>query len=90
GFRFGMPEYPADGTEGTKFYEADTLAYAVGMRPRWAAADALRDSAPEFYHVGDCVMPTNNWQAPTRDTTLRETSEGCKYAPAPERAGIFV
>ena len=66
GFRFGMPEYPADGTEGTKFYEADTIAYAVGMRPRWAAADAIRDSAPEFYQVGDCVMPKNIWQATTQ------------------------
>ena len=63
GFRFGMPCYYADGKEGTKLYEADTIIYSVGQRPLWEECDALRDCAPEFYQLGDCVMPKNIWQA---------------------------
>lgn len=63
GFRFGMPTYYADGEEGTKLYEADTVIYSVGQRPLWDDCNALRDCAPEFYQLGDCVTPKNIWQA---------------------------
>ena len=39
--------------EGT--LAADTVVYAVGMRPRWELAASLHDCAPEYYVVGDCV-----------------------------------
>jgi 2,4-dienoyl-CoA reductase-like NADH-dependent reductase (Old Yellow Enzyme family)/thioredoxin reductase len=40
-------------------FEADTVIYAVGQRPRSADADALRFCAPEFYQLGDCLTPKN-------------------------------
>lgn len=43
--------------------DADTVAYAAGMKPEWEQADALRGSAPEFYQVGDCLMPKNMLEA---------------------------
>ena len=57
GPRFSLPLYPADAEEGTHLYEADTVAYAVGMKPRWAEGDALGFCAPIFHHIGDCDMP---------------------------------
>lgn len=47
----------AEGPDGTVFIEADTIVYSVGMRPLWDEADALRNSAPEFYQIGDCLCP---------------------------------
>jgi 2,4-dienoyl-CoA reductase-like NADH-dependent reductase (Old Yellow Enzyme family)/thioredoxin reductase len=47
----------ADG--GELFVAADTVVYAVGQVPLHDAATSLRDSAPEFYEIGDCVMPKN-------------------------------
>ena len=58
-FVFGLPPYPADAKEGTHLYEADTIAYAIGMTPRREAADALRFSAPIFHQIGDCEAPRN-------------------------------
>lgn len=40
-------------------YEADAVVYAVGMRPRWEVAEALRFAAPEFYQLGDCTAARN-------------------------------
>jgi NADPH-dependent 2,4-dienoyl-CoA reductase/sulfur reductase-like enzyme len=39
--------------------DADTVIYAVGQRPQWEEADALRFLAPEFYQIGDCLAPKN-------------------------------
>ncbi len=39
------------------YYEADTIIYAVGQRPLYDDADALRTCAPEFYAIGDCIAP---------------------------------
>ena len=36
---------------------ADTVVHCTGMTPNSAAAEALRDVAPEFYQIGDCVSP---------------------------------
>ena len=38
-----------------RFFEADTVIYAVGQRPRSEEALALNTCAPEFRMVGDCV-----------------------------------
>ena len=54
--------YACTGEEET-LYEADTVIYATGMTPRMKEADALRDCAPEFYQIGDCVAPKNIHQA---------------------------
>ncbi|MDR2357216.1 MAG: FAD-dependent oxidoreductase [Oscillospiraceae bacterium] len=40
-------------------FAADTVIYAVGQRPLWDEADALRFLAPEFYQIGDCLAPKN-------------------------------
>ncbi len=45
--------------DGEKFFEADTVIYAVGQRPLQEEAAALRFCAPEFYQIGDCVAPLN-------------------------------
>jgi 2,4-dienoyl-CoA reductase-like NADH-dependent reductase (Old Yellow Enzyme family)/thioredoxin reductase len=52
-----------ENAEGQKLFEADTVIYAIGQEPLWADADALRDCAPEFYQIGDCVIPKNILQA---------------------------
>ena len=41
------------------YFPADTVIYAVGQRPEWERADELRDLAPEFYQLGDCLKPRN-------------------------------
>jgi len=46
-----------------KLYEADTVVYATGMQPLHTEADALRLCAPEFYQIGDCLVPRNIHQA---------------------------
>jgi len=46
--------------DGTKeLFEADTVIYAVGQRPLWEEADALRDCAPEYHLIGDALAPKN-------------------------------
>lgn len=42
-----------------KYFEADTVIYAVGQRPLRDDAFALTACAPEFYPVGDCIAPKN-------------------------------
>jgi 2,4-dienoyl-CoA reductase-like NADH-dependent reductase (Old Yellow Enzyme family)/thioredoxin reductase len=43
----------------SKHIAADTVIYAVGMKPRWEKADELRQAAAEFYQVGDALSPRN-------------------------------
>jgi 2,4-dienoyl-CoA reductase-like NADH-dependent reductase (Old Yellow Enzyme family)/NADPH-dependent 2,4-dienoyl-CoA reductase/sulfur reductase-like enzyme len=47
--------------------EADTVIYAVGVKPEREAAAALRASASdlpaEFYQIGDCLTPKNVLEA---------------------------
>lgn len=50
---------------GEKLFEADTVIYAVGQRPLQGEAVALRFCAPEFYILGDCVLPKNITAATT-------------------------
>ena len=48
-----------EGMECQKFFEADTVIYAVGQRPLWEETDELRFCAPEFHQIGDCLVPKN-------------------------------
>ncbi|MDR0817972.1 MAG: NAD(P)/FAD-dependent oxidoreductase [Oscillospiraceae bacterium] len=50
-------------TSGDVKFDADTVVYACGLRPERSAADALKFMAPEFYQIGDCVSPTNIYDA---------------------------
>jgi 2,4-dienoyl-CoA reductase-like NADH-dependent reductase (Old Yellow Enzyme family)/NADPH-dependent 2,4-dienoyl-CoA reductase/sulfur reductase-like enzyme len=54
-----------DGSQ--RLIEADTVVYAVGMKPEREAADALRACASslslEFYQIGDCLTPKNMLEA---------------------------
>jgi 2,4-dienoyl-CoA reductase-like NADH-dependent reductase (Old Yellow Enzyme family)/thioredoxin reductase len=38
-------------------YEADTVVCAVGQKALTSVVDQLRDTAPEFHFIGDCVKP---------------------------------
>ncbi len=62
-FMFGIPAFTADAAEGTKLYDADTVVYSVGQQPLREECDAIRNCAPEFYQVGDCLTPKNIWEA---------------------------
>ncbi|UWG97785.1 FAD-dependent oxidoreductase [Dehalobacter sp. DCM] len=42
-----------------KLYEADTVLYALGMIPLRDEANALRNCAPLYFQIGDCVEPMN-------------------------------
>ena len=48
---------------GETVFPADTVIYAVGQRPLWEEAAALRGVVPEFHQIGDCVMPKNIHEA---------------------------
>ena len=52
-----------EGTAGVVTLPADTIVYSVGQRPLSEEAQALRDTAPEFYALGDCVTPRNIYSA---------------------------
>ncbi|MCF0121554.1 MAG: FAD-dependent oxidoreductase, partial [Oscillospiraceae bacterium] len=45
--------------DGQRFFEADTVIYAIGQRPLNDEAQALRYCAPEFHLIGDCTVPKN-------------------------------
>lgn len=49
--------------QGEKLYEADTVIYAVGQTPLADEAEEFRFCAPEFYTIGDCVVPATIYQA---------------------------
>ena len=52
------------------FFEADTVIYAVGQAPLQDEGAALRDSAPEFYQLGDCLAPKNIMSATAAAFTI--------------------
>lgn len=54
----------------------DTVINALGMRPRWEEADALRFCAPEFYQVGDC-RKARNLMATTSEAWTAARLIGC-------------
>ncbi len=53
----------AEGAEGQKFFEADTVVRALGRLPLWSDADELRFCAQEFYQLGDCPAARNIYEA---------------------------
>ena len=47
-----------EGPDGKEtIYRADTVVCAVGYRALTPVVEELRDTAPEFYYIGDCVKP---------------------------------
>jgi len=52
-----------EGKEGQYMIEADTIIYAIGQNPLHDEAMALAACAPEFYQIGDCVVPDNIYAA---------------------------
>ena len=46
-----------------KLFEADTIIYALGLKPLSDEADAFRLGAPEFYQIGDCLASKNILEA---------------------------
>ena len=51
-------------TKGEQYLiPADTVIYAVGQRPETEAAEAIAKVSPEFYQIGDCVLPANVYEA---------------------------
>ena len=64
-FIFDMPKVYPDAESGTHLYEADTVIYAVGQKPLMEESEALRSCAPEFYAIGDCIVPKDIWTATT-------------------------
>ncbi|MGI6684937.1 MAG: FAD-dependent oxidoreductase [Bacillota bacterium] len=54
----------AVGSNGVeKFFEADTILLAVGLKARSTEAEALRFSAPDFRLLGDCKKPRSIFEA---------------------------
>ena len=53
----------AEGPGGTEVFPADTVACALGMKSRRDEAAALALCAPEYYVLGDCVVPATIYQA---------------------------
>jgi pyruvate/2-oxoglutarate dehydrogenase complex dihydrolipoamide dehydrogenase (E3) component len=52
-----------EGKDVQHVIEADTVIYAVGVKPLCEEALALADCAPEFYQIGDCIVPDNIYAA---------------------------
>lgn len=50
-----------DGKE--EFIPADSVVYAMGMRPNTATVDELYDACPDTVTIGDCVRPRKARQA---------------------------
>jgi 2,4-dienoyl-CoA reductase-like NADH-dependent reductase (Old Yellow Enzyme family)/thioredoxin reductase len=46
-----------------RFYEADTILLAVGLRPRTEMVESLRDCAPDCVVIGDCLQPATVMEA---------------------------
>ena len=60
-------------TEGEKYFECDTVVYAVGLKPLFEEASSLRSCARRFYSLGDCVTPATISEAnETAATIARE------------------
>lgn len=62
--------------DGEKLIECDTVINAMGRRPLWEEADALRNCAPEFHQIGDCRM-ARNLMATTSEAWTAARNIGC-------------
>ncbi|TRO62867.1 FAD-dependent oxidoreductase [Candidatus Bathyarchaeota archaeon] len=45
------------------FYPADTILLAVGLRAKTATVESLRNTAPDFSVIGDCLQPATVMEA---------------------------
>ena len=64
----------AEGDE--RFIPCQTVINALGMKPRWDEADALRFCAAEFYQIGDC-RKARNLMATTSEAWTAARNIGC-------------
>ena len=55
--------YALNGEGSEEFIPADTIVYAMGMRPNSAAVAELRDVCVDTVSIGDCVRPRKARQA---------------------------
>jgi NADPH-dependent 2,4-dienoyl-CoA reductase/sulfur reductase-like enzyme len=46
-----------------RFYEADTILLAVGLKSRTEMVECLRNCAPDFVVIGDCLRPATVMEA---------------------------
>ena len=46
-----------------RFYEADTVLLATGLKPRTEMVESMRDLAPDFIVIGDCLQPATAMEA---------------------------
>jgi len=46
-----------------RFYEADTVLLAVGLKSRTDVVESLRGCAPDFSVIGDCLQPATAMEA---------------------------
>jgi pyruvate/2-oxoglutarate dehydrogenase complex dihydrolipoamide dehydrogenase (E3) component len=46
-----------------QLYEADTVLLAVGLKPKTAVVESLRNCAPDFLVIGDCLKPATVLEA---------------------------
>jgi NADPH-dependent 2,4-dienoyl-CoA reductase/sulfur reductase-like enzyme len=58
---------------GAREIKADTVVYAVGMRPLRDEVMALSKFSREFYAIGDCVAPKNILEATQAAWTIART-----------------
>ena len=59
----GEGVYAVDESGKENLYEADTVLLAVGLKPRTELVESLRNSAPDFVVIGDCLKPATVMEA---------------------------
>lgn len=59
----GKGVYAVNGEGAEEFIPADTIVYAMGMRPNTQTVEALRDACLDTVCVGDCVRARKARQA---------------------------
>ena len=62
---------------GEERIPCDTVILALGRRPLWEDADAIRNCAGEFHQVGDCLR-VGNLMAATGDAWTAARNIGCR------------
>jgi pyruvate/2-oxoglutarate dehydrogenase complex dihydrolipoamide dehydrogenase (E3) component len=55
--------YAVDAKGENRFYPSDTILLAVGLKPRTETVESLRNCAPDFSVIGDCLQPATIMEA---------------------------
>jgi pyruvate/2-oxoglutarate dehydrogenase complex dihydrolipoamide dehydrogenase (E3) component len=55
--------HAVNGKNEKRFYPADTVLLAAGLRPRTELVESLRNCAPDFSVIGDCLQPATVMEA---------------------------